>query len=83
MAIVALIVFQRVRAARRWMEPLYCFVNPLLYVVILEPGMKPALPGFRAAPWEILEALLDERECLKIGALVAAARQAGNAVDGI
>ncbi|HEX4386134.1 MAG TPA: hypothetical protein VH083_24415, partial [Myxococcales bacterium] len=51
--IIALIIYLRSRTLRAWMEPFYCFINPLLYLGFFEPAMTPRLPWFRAVLWVI------------------------------
>jgi hypothetical protein len=51
--VLALIIYLRFRAARAKMEPLYCFLHPLLYLGFFEPAMTPQLPWFRAVLWVI------------------------------
>ncbi|MCA1829286.1 MAG: hypothetical protein LC689_20370 [Myxococcales bacterium] len=46
--LAALAVYVNAPGARRWMEPLWCFVNPALYLLVIEPAMAPPLPWFRA-----------------------------------
>lgn len=54
--IVALAIYVKKRGARRWMEPVWCFLNPALYLLVIEPAMSPALLWFRAFLWTVFGA---------------------------
>jgi hypothetical protein len=54
--IAALAIYVRKPGARRWMEPIWCFVNPALYLLVIEPAMSPALPWFRMTLWAVFGA---------------------------
>ncbi len=51
--LAALAVYVKKPGARPWMDPLWCFVNPGLYLLVIEPAMAPALPWFRATLWAV------------------------------
>src|ERR1700676_3130407 len=38
------------------MEPVWCFLNPALYLLVIEPAMNPALPWFRTSLWTVFAA---------------------------
>jgi len=52
----ALAIYAKRPGARRWMEPVWCFINPALYLLVIEPAMAPALPSFRAGLWAVFAA---------------------------
>ena len=53
---LALAIYVKKPGARRWMEPIWCFLNPALYLLVVEPAMNPALPWFRASLWTVFAA---------------------------
>jgi hypothetical protein len=54
--VLALAIYVKKPGARRWMEPIWCFLNPALYLLVIEPAMNPALPWFRASLWTVFAA---------------------------
>lgn len=54
--LAALAIYMKLPAARRWMDPVWCFLNPALYLLVIEPAMAPSLPWFRWLLWIVFAA---------------------------